>query len=37
LNDQASDKVLEVEREFNQLRRPIYVQRNEVSAVAAAQ
>mmetsp|Transcript_23461 Transcript_23461/g.37618 ORF Transcript_23461/g.37618 Transcript_23461/m.37618 type:complete len:344 (+) Transcript_23461:3-1034(+) len=32
VNDEASDRVLEVEREFNLMRRPIFDQRNEVIA-----
>jgi hypothetical protein len=30
INDEASDRVLEVEREFNKKRRPVFKQRNEV-------
>lgn len=32
VNDEASDKVLAVEQEYNKKRRPIYTQRNAVFA-----
>lgn len=30
VNEEASDKVLEVERKYNKIRRPVYVRRNEI-------
>ncbi|CAA3013829.1 NAP1-related 2-like [Olea europaea subsp. europaea] len=30
VNEEASDKVLEVERKYNEIRRPVYVRRNEI-------
>lgn len=30
VNEEASDKVLEVEQKFNEVRRPVYVKRNEI-------
>ena len=32
LNDEASDKVLQVEEEYNKLRRPVYAQRADAIA-----
>ena len=32
LNDEASDRVLKVEEEYNKLRKPVYAQRSEVLA-----
>lgn len=30
VNEEASDKVLEVEQKYNEIRRPVYVKRNEI-------
>lgn len=30
VNEEASDKVLEVEQKYNVIRRPVYVKRNEI-------
>lgn len=30
MNEEASDKVLEVEQKYNELRRPVYEKRNEI-------
>ncbi|RLM74631.1 hypothetical protein C2845_PM15G10660 [Panicum miliaceum] len=30
VNEEASDKVLEVEQKYNEIRKPVYVQRNEI-------
>jgi len=30
VNEEASDKVLEVEQKYNKIRRPVYVRRNEI-------
>jgi hypothetical protein len=30
VNEEASDKVLEVEQKYNEIRRPIYHKRNEI-------
>lgn len=30
VNEEASDKVLEVEEKYNEIRRPVYVKRNDV-------
>ena len=30
MNEEASDKVLEVEQKYNEVRRPIYQKRNEI-------
>lgn len=30
VNEEASEKVLEVEQKYNEIRRPVYVKRNEI-------
>ncbi|KAL6136454.1 hypothetical protein ACLB2K_061749 [Fragaria x ananassa] len=30
VNEEASDKVLEVEQKYNEIRRPVYLKRNEI-------
>ncbi|XP_038978477.1 NAP1-related protein 2-like [Phoenix dactylifera] len=30
INEEASDKVLEVEQKYNEVRRPVYIKRNEI-------
>lgn len=30
MNEEASDKVLEVEQKYNEIRRPVYLRRNDI-------